>query len=184
MNGKAVVAVVAAAGLLSGAAVAETRRVRRSEGRGAALADYVGLTPEQREQWKALRKEHDKEAQPLRLEGRELHEKLRAALEADKADATAVGKAMLALKDHREKVKASQEAFRARLRAQLSPEQAQKLEALEAARNFGRGERGGHRRTGRPGRPPMGEGFGAPDLGFGPGPGFDFDEELPPPIQG
>ena len=142
------------------------------------MVEYLGLSPEQREQFKAMREEHRKEAEPLRAEGRELHERLRAALESDKADAAAVGKAALAVKEHREKMKASSEAFRARLRAQLTPEQVQKFEAFEAARGFGRGERGRGRGPGGPHHPPM----GGPD--GGPGLGPDDDDLPPPPIQG
>jgi Spy/CpxP family protein refolding chaperone len=143
MNGRSVLGLVVAAGVLSGVALANAdgKGGRRGDRGFFALAEYVGLTPEQREQWKALREEHRKEAAPLRAEGKELHEKLRAALAAEKGDELAVGKAMLALKDHREKMKASRDGFQTRLRAQLTPEQAQKLDAFEAARSFGRGER-------------------------------------------
>jgi Spy/CpxP family protein refolding chaperone len=179
MNGKSVVAVVVAAGVLSGVALAEAdgKRARRADRGVSALAEYVGLTPEQRQQFKALREEHQKETQPLRAEGSELRERLRAALETDKADEAAVGKAMLAMKDHREKMKASRDSFRARLRAQLTPEQAQKFDAFEAARRFGHGEGRPRRGPGGPNHPPMGGPDGGP--GFGP-----EDELLPPPIQG
>jgi Spy/CpxP family protein refolding chaperone len=181
MNGKSVVAavvVVVAAGVLSGAALAEGdgKRGRHGERGFSALAEYVGLTPEQREQFKTMQEEHRKEAEPLRVEGRELHEKLRAALESEKADEAAVGKAMLAMKDHREKMKASHEAFRARMRAQLTPEQAQKLDAFEAARRF---DQRGRRPRHAPGRP------NHPELGPGGAPGIEPEDELPPPpIQG
>jgi Spy/CpxP family protein refolding chaperone len=188
MNGKSALAVMASLGVISGAAsfgilsgVAlaqpEGRRAGGRAGRVERIAEYLGLTPEQREQWKAMHEQHRKETEPLRAEGRTLHEKLRAALEAEKADPTTVGKAALAVKDHRDKMQASREAFRARLRASLSPEQALKLDAFEAARGFGRGE--GHPRGG-PGGPhhrPM----GGPDSGLDPGP--DEDDLPPPPIQ-
>lgn len=179
MNGKSVVAVVVAAGVLSGVALAQSdgKRARRGHGPGA-MVEYLGLTPEQREQFKTMREEHRKEAEPLRAEGRELHERLRAALATDKADAAAVGRAALAVREHREKMKASSEAFRARLRAQLTPEQAQKFEAFEAARRFGRGDRRPGSGRGGPHHPPMDGPAG------GPGQGPDEDDLPPLPIQG
>lgn len=179
MNGKAVVAVVVAAGVLSGVALAQSDGKRGRRGSGASgMVEYLGLTPEQRGQFQAMREEHRKEAEPLRAEGRELHDRLRAALEADKADATAVGQAALAVKEHRDKMKASSEAFRARMRAQLTPEQAQKFDAFEAARRFGRVDRSRGRGPGGP-RPLPKDG---PDGGLARG--LDDEELSPLPIQG
>lgn len=179
MNGKAVVAVAVAAGILSGVALAQADGQHGRRGSGpSGMVEFLGLTPEQREQWKTMREEHRKETEPLRAEGREVRDRLRATLDADKADAAAVGQAALAVKEHRDRMKASSEAFRARLRAQLTPEQAQKFDAFEAARGFGRGGRGRGRGPGGPHHPPV----GGPGGGFGPGP--DDDDRPSPPIQG
>ena len=182
MNGKTVMVAMVAAGVLSGVALAQSGGKRAPGAHGApggeAMAGYLDLSPEQREQWKAMHGEHRKEAEPLRAQGRPLREKLRAALESEKPDPTAVGKAALAVKAHREKMKASSEAFRARLRAQLTPEQVQKFEAFEAARGFGGGEGRPRPGPGGPHHPPM----GGPDGGSGLGP--DEDDLPPPPIQG
>jgi Spy/CpxP family protein refolding chaperone len=150
MNGKSILAVLTAAGTLSGPVLAqpEGRRGGRDGSRFEAMADYVGLSPAQREQWKTLREAHRKEVEPLRAEGRDLHEKLRAVLEADNPDPAAVGAAMVALKQHREKMKASHEALLGRMKGQLTPAQQEKLAAFEAASKAQRRPHGGPRHRG------------------------------------
>lgn len=112
--------------------------------RSAAIAEYLGLTDQQKASWRALEGKHREQLQPLRDEGRELRLKLRTALEAETPDAAAVGEATLALKAHREKAREQRKAFEQELRALLSPEQQQKLDAMKAARrSLGRGR--GHR---------------------------------------
>jgi Spy/CpxP family protein refolding chaperone len=168
MTGKSMWTVLAAAGVLSGVALAQPPdgkprgRAFGRAGRFAAMADFVGLSAEQREQLASLRAEHQKETAPLREEGRKLHESLRAALDPKNPDPRTVGTAMIAVKAHREKMKATQDAFRDRMKAQLTPEQQQKWEAFEAARGAGRGRRGGR--------------------GFD-GPGFFAEPDGPPPTD-
>jgi Spy/CpxP family protein refolding chaperone len=138
----------------------------RGERHFGRLAEYLGLSEDQKATWKSLQEQHRTEMEPLWQEGRTLHEQLRKATDAAKPDAAAVGKATLALKQHREKVRASREAFEGQLASTLTDEQKTKFEAFKAAR--GEGRRGGHGRRGGPGRPgPEGE----PD-------------SLPPPPQG
>jgi Spy/CpxP family protein refolding chaperone len=147
MMGRSILAVLAAAGVLTGAALAQPEG-RRGGGRGGrfeAMADYVGLTAAQRESFRTLHEEQRKATEPLRSEGRELHAKLEAALESDNPDPTAVGTAMLALKQQRAKMKAAEEAFRGRMKAQLTPEQQEKLQAFEAASRAQRGHDGPRR---------------------------------------
>ncbi len=117
------------------------------------LAEELGLTDEQEANWKALHEQNRTEMEPLRQEGRELREKLRASVEAPNPDPQAVGVATLALEQHRKAVEAAQKAFRERLSAVLTPEQKTKLEALKAQRHerrgpdgFGRRGEPGHRR--------------------------------------
>jgi len=81
--------------------------------------------------------------EPLMQEGRELHQRLRAAMDAENPDPAAVGAATLALKQHREKVKAAHEAFGERLKGVLSDEQKAKFEAFKTAHRAGPGRRGG-----------------------------------------
>jgi Spy/CpxP family protein refolding chaperone len=88
--------------------------------------------------------------EPLRQEGRELREKLRAAVEAENPDPQTVGAATLALEQHRKAVDTAHKAFRERLNATLTPDQKSKLETLKAQRH----ERRGPGRRGGPGRKP------------------------------
>jgi Spy/CpxP family protein refolding chaperone len=152
---------VATLGLVAaaGPAAAEGRRVRGEAraSRGDRIADDLGLTQEQRASWRALRGEQREQMRPLRAEGRELRRRLRETIEAEPADAAAVGQATLALKSHRERVRAQREAFEQQLHGLLSPEQQQKLEAMKAARRAlrqgreGRGTRPGVRERHREG---------------------------------
>jgi Spy/CpxP family protein refolding chaperone len=156
MKGKAgvMVAVLAATGVLAGAALAQgPGRGRPGGARGKdALAEYLGLSTEQREQLRAMRVQHREDDRPLREEGRRLHEKLRTALEAKSPDPAAVGAAMIEVQQHRQKMEASREAFQGRMKAQLTPEQQTRLEAFEAARDAQRGPR--RRGRGGKGHPP------------------------------
>src|SRR5260370_4435926 len=95
------------------------RRGGYSEARFPRMAEYLGLTEEQQATWKSLHKQEKTEMQPLLQEGRELHPRLTADLDAENADPSAVGTAALALKQHREKIKAAHEAFQQRLRGVL-----------------------------------------------------------------
>ena len=129
-------------------AAAEARRAGR-EGRKRAAertAEYLGLTEAQRASWRALLEKQREQMEPLRAEGREMGARLRQALDAEAPEAATVGEAMLAVKAHRQKARAQHEAFEQQLRALLSPEQQQKLDAMKAARRTltrGRGDRGG-----------------------------------------
>jgi Spy/CpxP family protein refolding chaperone len=130
----------------------------RAGRRGEFLARYLGLNEEQQASWKSLHEQHQTDMQPMRDEGRDLHQKLKETMNAPSPDPAAVGTAMLALKQHREKVEAAEKAFRDQLEALLTPDQKAKFEALSAAHGFGHGRwggRGGHgpRGAGRKGAP-------------------------------
>ena len=135
-------AALAAAGPVAGD---ETRAGRRGGGRGVALAEYLGLTEQQKASWQALHEQQRQQMKPVLEEGRALREKLRAAIEAKEPDPRAVGEATLAMEAHRRQVRATREAFQSRLEDLLSPDQKQKLEAFEAARRSMGGGRDGHR---------------------------------------
>lgn len=120
------------------------------------LAEELGLTGEQQASWKALQEQHRSEMEPLRKEGGELREKLRAAVEAENPDPQAVGAATLALEQHRRTVEAARKVFRERLDGVLTPEQQTKLDVLKAQRRERRGAEGLGRRGG-PGRKPAPE---------------------------
>jgi Spy/CpxP family protein refolding chaperone len=107
------------------------------------MAEYLGLTAEQQATWKSLHEQQKTEMEPLMQEGRELHQRLRTATDAENPDAAAVGAATLALKQHREKVKAAHEAFEQRLKGVLNDDEKAKLDAFKASHRGGPGRRGG-----------------------------------------
>ena len=127
---------------------------RRGGGqRARAIVEYLDLTQEQQDSWKALREQHRDEMKLLRDEGRGLGQALRKSLEADEPDAV-VGEAAKAVHAHRQAVKQAREAFEGQLKSVLTPDQQQKFDAFEAVRAMGRKGRGA-RGTGR-GRPGRG----------------------------
>jgi Spy/CpxP family protein refolding chaperone len=117
----------------------------RDGGRETRLAERLGLTEEQRAAWKSLHEEHEAEMEPLRQEGRELHERLQAEMKTGNPDSAAVGTAFLELRKHREKLEASRKAFETRLSGILDEEQKTRFETLKAAH-------GRHRQGARRGR--------------------------------
>ena len=133
----------------------EPRAARRAGRGGAALAEYLGLTEQQKTAWRALHEERREAMKPIAEEGSALRKKLREAVEASSPDPTAVGEATLALEAHHKKVQAEREAFRQKLEAVLDPAQKEKLKAFEAARGGrgrpwglrGRGLQGGERQA-------------------------------------
>jgi Spy/CpxP family protein refolding chaperone len=158
-------AVMAGAGAFAWAQPVEgrnERQGRRMQRGPERVAEYLGLTEQQREAWKSLREKHRQQAQALHQEGRTLREQVKAALAVATPDPLAVGKATIALEAHRKKMQAQREAFQAQLAETLTPEQKEKWEALEAARGALRGPRGMRGMRGMRGQ----RGPGAPD---GPG---------------
>jgi Spy/CpxP family protein refolding chaperone len=151
-----------AAGVLGAGAILVTagpqgpaHQGRGEGGRYQRMAEYLGLTEEQQASWKSLHEQHKTEMEPLREEGRELHERLRAAIEAENPDPTAVGTATLALKQHREKARAARQAFKEKLTSTLTPEQKTRFDAFKASHRGGPGRPGEFRgqRGPRPGGP-------------------------------
>ncbi len=144
-------AVGAALGALPAVAQPAGEGPRGGRHRAAAIVEYLDLTQEQQDSWKALREQQRDEMKALREEGRGLRERLQKALQADEPDAV-VGEAAKAAHAHRQLMKQAREAFEGQLKSVLTPEQKEKFEAFEAARAMGRKGRGarGHRR-GRPG---------------------------------
>mgnify|MGYP001823002664 FL=1 len=125
--------------------------------RARAIVEYLDLTPEQQDSWKALREQHRDEMKAQREEGRGLRQRLQEALQADEPDA-AVGEAAKAVHAHRQLMKQAREAYKGQLKSVLTPEQRERFEAFEAVRAMGRKGRGARwNRRGRPGRgtPPV-----------------------------
>jgi len=127
---------------------------RQGGSRGQRMADHLGLTEDQKATWATLREEHRAEMMPLRQEGRDLRSRLRGAMDAASPDPTAVGNAALAMRQHRDKIKTSEDAFHTRLAGTLSDEQRTKFEAFKAAHQASRG-RGPGRGRGHERRAPV-----------------------------
>ena len=163
-----VVGVLGAGVLMAAGPQDPARQGRGQDGRFQRMAEYLGLTEEQQATWKSLQEQHRAEMEPLRQGGRELHERLKAATEAENPDSTAVGAATLALKQHREKARADQKALTEKLTGTLTPEQKTKFDAFKASHPGGHGKHGGKGRRGpRPGpsSQPAGEDPAAPIKG-------------------
>ena len=148
----------------------QARQGRGEDGRFQRMTEYLGLTEDQQTAWKSLQEQNKAEMEPLRQEGRELHNRLKAATEAENPDPAAVGAATLALKQHGEKARAAHQAFTEKLAGSLTPEQKTKFEAFQASHRGGHGKPGASRgmRGPRPGRrnpPPAGEAPAAPTQG-------------------
>ena len=158
---KQIIAVtILGAALTAGAVAAQTGGERGREGRrgqrGQAAVEYLGLTPDQEAQWTALREQNRDAMRLLHQEGRELHERVQEALEADAPDAE-VGVAAKAVYAHRQEAKKAREAFEGQLLSILTEDQKVKYEAFKtASETMGQGRRGRGHRGGRGG----GEGRG------------------------
>ncbi|HEX2253423.1 MAG TPA: Spy/CpxP family protein refolding chaperone [Thermoanaerobaculia bacterium] len=111
----------------------------------ARMAEFLELSESQVAQAKAIHEEARAEAQPLREASRTLHQELRALLEQESPEATAVGQAMIALDAHRDAMRQIHADAKAAFEALLTPEQLDKLETAKELRGAGRGHRGERR---------------------------------------
>ena len=106
------------------------------------LARYLELTDSQKEEAKALFEAHREAIRPIHEEMKALGEELRALLDSDSPDATAVGEAVLALQALRERAATAREGVVDDLRGILTTSQQVKLdhllEILELQRDRGR----------------------------------------------
>ena len=118
-------------------------------GFGPRLAEELGLSDEQKAQLDALRAKQRETLRPLMESARQAHEAFQAALDADGAEAAAVGQAALAMKAAEKKLRAAHDAAFEELKAILTPEQAAKLEQARA-QHKGPGPGGFGRRGPRP----------------------------------
>jgi len=111
----------------------------------ARLARHLELTDEQVESAKAIRQATEERVTPIRQAQRTLHGELRALLEADAPDASAVGAKAIELHAGREQIRALHEQAKADFEALLTAEQVDKLGNLKELRDDRRrGRRGGH----------------------------------------
>lgn len=118
-------------------------------GFGPGLAEDLGLSDDQKAQLEALRGKQREALRPLMESARQAHETFQTALDAESADATAIGQAALAMKAAEKKLRAAHDAAFEEMKAILTPEQVAKLEQGRA-QHKGPGPGGFGRRGPRP----------------------------------
>ena len=97
------------------------------------LASYLNLTEAQKTQVQQLQERTRESIEPLFAEHRQLREQVRSLLDSN-ADATTVGKAVIAAHQHGEKIRAAREQHEAELEALLTSEQRERWSTLKEAR--------------------------------------------------
>lgn len=95
------------------------------------VAEHLGLSDEQKAQWKAIHEKARETGQPLMKAAGVAKEAFDKALEAENADAATVGQAAIAMKNARNQVEAHHKATMEAVKAILTPEQAAKFEQMQ-----------------------------------------------------
>ena len=95
------------------------------------IAERLGLSDEQKAQWKAIHEKAREAGQPLMKAAGASKEAFDKALEAENADAATVGQAAIAMKAARSQVEAHHQATMDAVKAILTPEQAAKFEQMQ-----------------------------------------------------
>jgi Spy/CpxP family protein refolding chaperone len=111
--------------------------------RGGDLVEFLGLTEEQEEQWKAAHKAHFEGLRPTFEKIRDLREQMKAELEGEAPDATTVGGLMIQIHQLDGDLEAGRDQLDATIREILTDEQQTKLDAFKAASPGRRGPGGG-----------------------------------------
>ena len=109
------------------------------------MAEILDLTPEQREQVKAIRAAEQEKIAPLREQMREEREQMRAIIEKQPFDEAAVRSLAAAQAEIRTEMFVSHARVKNQIHALLTPEQRQKAEELRSQMKERRGFKG-HRR--------------------------------------
>ena len=122
------------------------------------VAEHLGLSDQQKEQWKVIHERARETGEPLMKAAGEAKQAFDTALEAENAQAVAVGQAALAMRAAHNKVEAHRKATLEEVKAILAPDQLAKLEEFEKNRPGPAGNRGFGRGGGR------GPGEGGPGL--------------------
>ena len=117
---------------------------------GPPLERLLDLNDEQKATFETLKREQHEAARPLLEEQKRIGDQLRQALDSPKPDATAVGRAMIAMRELRRKLDALRDQVDERLLAVLDDQQKQKFQLLREMHEEGR--RNGPSSDG-PGRP-------------------------------
>ncbi len=95
------------------------------------IAEHLGLSDEQKAQWKTIHEKARETGQPLMKAAGEAKEAFDKALEAENADAATVGQAAIAMRNARNQVEAHHKATMDAAKAILTPEQAAKFDEMQ-----------------------------------------------------
>lgn len=95
------------------------------------VAEHLGLSDEQKAQWKAIHEKARETGEPLMKAAGEARQAFDKALQAENADAATVGRAALAMKAAQKNVEAHHKATFAEVKTILTPEQLAKFEEGE-----------------------------------------------------
>jgi Spy/CpxP family protein refolding chaperone len=116
------------------------------------MVEHLGLSDEQKAQWKAIHEKARQEGEPLMKAAGEAREAFDKALESENADAAAIGQAAIAMRNARQQVEAHHKATMEAAKAILTPEQAAKFDEMQKHMMRGpggpEGPRGMHKRQG------------------------------------
>ncbi len=97
------------------------------------VARFLELTPEQRQEWRAIRRTANGAIRPLAQDLRTTEEALRAFLESDDPDATEIGNLLLAVHSLKQQIHGIVAQSVADFEAILDAEQTARLQALRRA---------------------------------------------------
>ena len=95
------------------------------------IAERLGLSDEQKAEWKAIHEKAREGGEPLMKAAGASKEAFDKALEAENADVATVGQAAIAMKNARSRVEAHHKATLDAAKAILTPEQSAKFEEME-----------------------------------------------------
>jgi Spy/CpxP family protein refolding chaperone len=96
------------------------------------LASALNLSTDQKVQWDAIHQQLDASVKPLFDQHRAAEQQLNAAVDVTNPDATAVGRAFLAMRAIDKQIQAAHESTHAKLTAILTSDQKAKFDAMHA----------------------------------------------------
>jgi Spy/CpxP family protein refolding chaperone len=101
------------------------------------MASALNLSTDQKVQWDAIHQQLDASVKPLFDQHQAAEQQLQAAVEVANPDATAVGRAFLAMRAIDKQIQAAHESTHAKLTAILTPDQKAKFDAMHAKMEMG-----------------------------------------------
>ncbi len=108
-------------------------------GNNNALAEYLGLTSDQKNAWESIQSELRANLDTFREQERSLEEQLHTALDGGSTDAAALGNLLIQIRAIQTQIKAAQDTADAKFVASLTADQKVKFAAFQAASEFLRG---------------------------------------------